>query len=423
MRKTEYQKIILPQELRLLLIPMRETRAVTAYLVVGTGSRYEKRQENGLSHFLEHLFFKGTKKRPTALDLAKELDSIGASYNAFTSEEMTGFYAQAEASKQSLVLEILADILQNSLFQLEEIEREKGVIIEEINLYQDTPNRYIYDLFKQLLYGDSPLGRLVIGEPKTILKWQKKDLLDYRAKHYLANRMVLAVAGRFSQEAEKEIVSLFGSFKKGSVLAYTPIQEKQKEPAVSLFWKQTDQAHLALGYRSIKRSSPLRYAQELLSVILGGSMSSRLFIELREKRGLCYHVSAEPWYFDDTGAFLVYAGVPIQKTEKAIRLILKEFERVAKEGVTEEELKRAKEFVKGKFALRMESSYQTAVFFAEQELLLKEIKTPEEEMEAIERVQRKEIQELVQLIFQSNQLNLVLIGPFENKEKFKRLLA
>jgi len=423
MRKTEYQKIILPQELRLLLIPMRETRAVTAYLVVGTGSRYEKKQENGLAHFLEHLFFKGTKKRPTALDLAKELDSIGASYNAFTSEEMTGFYIQAEASKQALILEILADILQNSLFQPEEIEREKRVIIEEINLYQDTPNRYIYDLFKQLLYGDSPLGRLVIGEPETILKWQKKDLLDYQAKHYLANRMVLAIAGRFSQKVEKEIVSLFGSFKKGSVLAYPPIQEKQKEPAVSLFWKQTDQTHLALGYRSIKRSSPLRYAQELLSVILGGSMSSRLFIELREKRGLCYHVSAEPWYFDDTGAFLVYAGVPIKKTEKAIRLILKEFERVAKEGVTEEELKRAKEFIKGKFALRMESSYQRAVFFAEQELLLKEIKTPEEEMEAIERVQQKEIQELVQLIFQPNRLNLALIGPFENKEKFKQLLT
>lgn len=422
MSKTKYQKITLPQKLRLLLIPMRETQAVTAYLVIGAGSRYEKKQENGLSHFLEHLFFKGTKKRPSPLDLAKELDSIGASYNAFTSEEMTGFYIQAEASKQSVILEILADILQNSLFQPEEIEREKGVIIEEINMYKDTPNRYIYDLFKQLLYGDTPLGRLVIGEPKTILKWQKKDLLDYQARHYLADRMVLAIAGRFNKAVRKEVASLFGSLKKGFFASYAPIEEKQKEPAVCLFHKQTDQAHLAIGYRSINRSSPLRYAQDILSVILGGSMSSRLFIELREKRGLCYHISAEPWYFDDTGAFLVYAGVPIKKTGQAIHLILREFERVAQKGVTDEELKRAKEFIKGKFALRMESSYQTAVFFAEQELLLKEIKTPEEEMKAIEAVQQREIKELIGLIFQPHRLNLALIGPFENKEKFKRLL-
>lgn len=417
-----YQKTLLPNDLRIITVPMKETKAVTLYVVVKVGSRYEEKRQNGISHFLEHLFFKGTKKRPSTLLIAKELDGIGASYNAFTSEEMTGFFIQAEASKFSLILDVLYDILQNSLFLEEEIERERGVILEEANMYKDTPIKYIFDLYKQLLYGDTPLGRLIIGEPKQIKSFKRNDFTEYKEKFYTPAQMVLATAGRLNKEALKEIDQYFGKIPKGRRYEPPAVLETQKQPQLSLYYKKTDQAHLVLGYRSIKRASSLRYAQELLNVILGASMSSRLFLEIRERRGLCYHISSETWYFNDSGSLLVYAGVPIKKTEEAVKLILKEFLKIKEEGIAEEELQKAKDYLKGRMALRLESSYNQASFFADQELLLDDIKTPEEEIKEIEKVRQKDILTLAKEIIRPERLNLAIIGPFQDKEKFEKLL-
>jgi len=417
-----FKKTLLPNNLRLITIPMKETKAVTLYLVVKVGSRYEGERQNGISHFLEHLFFKGTKKRPSTLLIAKELDGIGANYNAFTSEEMTGFYIQAESSQFALALDILYDILQNSLFHPREIERERGVILEEANMYKDTPLRYIFDLYKQLLYGDTPLGRMVIGRPENIKRFTKEDFIRYKKQFYTSAQIVVAMSGHLEKEMIREAERYFGQIPSG--VRYEPplITDKQTHPQCLLYRKKTDQTHLVLGFKSIPHDSPLRYGQKVLDVILGVTMSSRLFREIREKRGLCYHIASEVWYFQDTGSLLVYAGVPLPKTEEAIKLILKEFRKIREKGVTDEELRRAKDYLKGKMALKMESSYNQAAYFAEQELLLEKTKTPEEELKEIEKVKKNDIIKLAEKIIRPEKLNLAVIGPFEKKETFERIL-
>jgi predicted Zn-dependent peptidase len=418
-----FKKTVLPNKLRLIAVPMKETKATTLYVGVKVGSRYEEKEQNGISHFLEHLFFKGTKKRPSTLLISQELDGIGASYNAFTSEEMTGFYIQAESSKFALILDVLYDILQNSLFAQEEIERERGVILEEANMYKDTPLKYIFDLYKLLLYGDTPLGRLIIGQAEQIKSFKREDFLRYKEKFYVPAQIVLAAAGRLEEKSVDKIGQYFGQIPSRPKHEPLPVSAIQKSPRVLLNYKKTDQAHLILGYKSIERASSLRYAQEVLNVILGASMSSRLFTEIRERRGLCYHISSETWYFNDTGSLLVYAGVPIKKTKEAIGLILKELVKVKDKGVTRAELQKAKDYLKGKMALRMESSFNQASFYADQELLLDEIKTPEEELEEIEKVRQEDIIRLTEKIMRPEGLNLAIIGPFKKKREFEALLT
>lgn len=417
-----FKKTILPNKLRIITASMKETQAVTLYLVIRVGSRYEEKEQSGISHFLEHLFFKGTEKRPTTLEIAKELDSVGALYNAFTSEEMTGFYISAERKQFSLILDVLFDILENSLFAEEEINQERKVILEEINLRKDTPMVYVLDLYKQLLYGDTPLGRMVIGSPKTILNLKRDDFLRFKDRFYTPSQIVLAVAGNIKEKDLALINEYFKKLKPGPSYQPCLISEAQTAPKVNVYYKKTDQSHLALGFKSICRSSPLRYAQEVLNIILGASMSSRLFIQLREKRGLCYYVSSDTWYFQETGTLLVSAGVPIKRTEEAIEIVLEEFKKLKKEGPSDSEVKRAKDYLKGRMALKMESSFNRASFLADQELLLGEIKTPKQELKEIEKVKVADIMKLIKEIVTPQRVNLALIGPFKEKETFEKIL-
>ena len=418
-----YQKHILKNNLRLITIPMKETKAITLYLIVGTGSRFEGKSENGISHFLEHLFFKGTKKRPDTLAISKELDSLGSSYNAFTSEEMTGFYIQAEKSKFSQICDILFDIIENSKFEVSEIEKERGVIIEEFNMRRDTPMMYVFDLYKNLLYGNTPLGRLTIGQPETILSIKHQNFIDYKENHYLSSSTVVAAAGALDQKSIS-ILQKYGSrLKKGQSQEPVMFKDPQQKAEILLLPNSTDQAHMILGYTSIPRNSPDRYVQELLNIIMGTTMSSRLFIELREKRGLCYHIASDLWYFYDTGSFLVYAGVIIKKIDEAIKLILKEFNDIKEHGVSTEELRKAKDNLKGKMALKLESSFNQASYYADQELLLSEIITPKQELAELEKVKKEDIQKLAREIIQPEKLNLAIIGPFEDSKRFEKILT
>ncbi|MCX6807006.1 MAG: pitrilysin family protein [Candidatus Berkelbacteria bacterium] len=417
-----YKKFVLSNNFRIITVPMKETKAVILYLIVKVGSRYEQKEKSGISHFLEHLFFKGTKKRPSTFIISKELDGIGASYNAFTSEEITGFYIQAEASKFNLICDVLFDILSNSLFDAKEIEKEKGVIAEEYNMRRDAPMSYIFDLYKQLLFKDTPLGRLVIGEPEVIKELKRDDFLTYKNQYYLPSRTVLGLAGSLKNENLNLVKNYAAKIKDNISTGALPAAYTQKIPEVLVFPKKTDQTHLIIGFRSVSRRSKERYIQEVLNVILGASMSSRLFIEVREKSGLAYHISSDTWYFDDTGSLIAYAGVPIAKTKEAIKLILSEFNKIRDRGVTEEELKKAKDYLKGKMALRLESSYNRAAYIADQELLLDEIKTPNEELEEYEKVTKKDIIRFAKKVLQRNKLNLALIGPFEKKEEFIKIL-
>ena len=417
-----YQKTKLKNNFRVITAPMKETKAITLYLVIKAGSRYEQKEENGLSHFLEHLFFKGTKKRPDALSISRELDGIGASYNAFTAEEMTGFYIQAEKSKFPKIVDVLFDIILNSRFAQKEIDKERGVILQEMNMRQDTPMIYIFDLFKELLYGDTPLGRQVIGRPKIIKKIDRQDFLRFLARLYSANRMVIAVAGAIDEKVKQTIIKYTQKIKSQPEILAEGFSENQQKPKVYLFPKKTDQAHLILGYKTISRHSEKRHIQEVLNVILGTSMSSRLFIELREKRGLCYHVSSDSWFFDDTGSLLVYAGVKINKIDQSVSLILKEFNDIKERGIRPDELNKAKDYLKGKMALKMESSFNKASFFADQELLLSEIMTPEQELHEIGKVTSEAVKQFAKEIVRPQRLNLAVIGPYKDQKKFEALL-
>lgn len=408
--------------LRVITAPLENTKAVSLFVLVGTGSRYENKQNNGIAHFLEHMFFKGTTKRPKTVDIARELDAVGASFNAFTGEEYTGFYVRAESSHFDLALDVLSDMLFNSKFDEKEIEKEKGVILEEINMIRDVPQSYVEYVMKDLLYGDTPLGRMITGTPDTVTKFNRETFMEFRKQFYQPENMVVAVAGSDSKAWSGKIEKIFGSLPKNTTEDPEKAIEAQSQPQLKIHEKKTDQAHFILSFRGIKRTDPRRPILKVLNNIMGGTMSSRLFIEVREKRGLCYYVSSDFADYMDTGYWEVSAGVDIKRAQEALEVILQECERVKNEDVTDEELTRAKENMKGHLYLGLEESLAVAEFLGEQELLWQKIEDPDEIVAQMVKVTKEDIKKLASDIMKPENLNLAIVGPFENKEKFEELL-
>lgn len=407
-----------PTGLRLVLVPMVSTKTATILVLVGTGSRYETKKINGISHFLEHMMFKGTTKRPGALDISHELDSIGADYNAFTSQEYTGYYIKAAADKFDLTLDVISDIFLNSKLDENEIAKEKRVIIEEINMYKDTPMRYVVDLFDELLYGDQPLGWPIAGQKDGILKLKREDFTDYFNSHYFAKNTIVVVAGNVDpSKAKEKIEETFSNIREHSRLEPVAVKEEQSKPVAKIFHKKTDQTHFCLGVRTFGADDPREYPLDLMSVILGGGMSSRLWIEVREKRGMAYYVRTSADEFKDTGSLVTRAGVDNKRVLPAIEIVLNEYKRLREEKVEDKELRKAKDFIKGKVAIALESSDDLASFYAEQQLLRKETLTPEEKLARIEKVTFDQIRDVANEIFSSERLNLSLIGPFKKEDK------
>lgn len=419
-----YKKHQLNNGLTLIIAPMKETKAVSVLVMVKVGSRYETKEENGISHFLEHMFFKGTQKRPTSLDISKELDSIGAEFNAFTSEEYTGFYISSSADHFNISLDILSDMLHNSKFDEAEIIKEKGVILEEVNMYKDIPQKYVQDLAKELLYGRTPLGRTIIGQPHNIQSFKRKSFLDYIKKHYQAQNTIIAVAGNPAKfDWHKMVDESFGAFPKGTKNHFIVQKESQTKPEILLHYKKTDQAHLILGFRTINRFDPRRYDLKVLNNLFGGIMSSRLFTEIRENRGLAYYVGSSYWEFDDVGALVVSAGLDKNRIDEAITVILDEFNKIKKELIGEEELTRSKENIKGRFYLNLEESFAIAEFLADQQLLYGDIKDPDEIIKNIMSVKSEDMTKLAKEFFNDKNLNLTIIGPYKDKSRFEKLLT
>lgn len=418
-----YKKTTLKNGLRIITVPMESTRTVTVLVMVGVGSRYESEKEAGLSHFIEHMFFKGTAKRPTTLSISEELDAIGGEFNAFTSKDRTSYYAKVDAKHFSTALDVVADIYLNSKMDEEEIGKEKGTIIQELNMYEDTPVRNIHDIFEGLLYNGNPLGEEIVGSKKSITSFQRKDFMDYMSRFYVANDTVIAIAGNFDEKkAVAEVKKYFSEMKKGEKPGFKIISEKQKSPQVKLKHKKTDQTHLILGARAYDFSHKDRYILALLSVILGGNMSSRLFIEVRERRGLAYRVSTGVESYADCGYVATVAGIEHKNLELVVKTILNEYKKITSEKVDERELQKAKDFVKGKAVMGLESSDEVAMFFIEQEIQGKKIKTLSEIFREIDRVTVADIQRVAGDIFQKEKLNLAVIGPHKNEEKLKKLL-
>ncbi len=418
-----YKKTILENGLRVITIPMRSTRAVTVLVTVGTGSKYETKEISGLSHFLEHMLFKGTKKRPTTLEVTEPLDRVGGIFNAFTGKEVTGYWVKVDSRHLDLALDLVSDIFLNSRLEEKEIKREKGVIIEEMNMYLDTPIAYIGDLWEKLLYGNQPAGWLIIGKKENILKFKRNHFVSYLKNHYSAKNTIVCVAGNIdSKITEKKIKKYFQKTRTSSPKAKLKVVEKQKNPKSLVHFKKTDQTHLYLGVRGYDLFHPQRFSQAILATVLGGFMSSRLFISVRERRGLAYYVKTASEGTTDTGYLVTRAGVDHRIIEKTIKLILKEYTLLKNKKVSKSELQKAKDNLKGILTLSLESSDAQASFYAGQELLTKKILSPKEQFARINAVSLEDIQKTARDIFRPERLNLALIGPFKNKKRFDKLL-
>jgi predicted Zn-dependent peptidase len=402
---------------------MKNTQAVTVLVLVGTGSKYEIKEINGISHFLEHMFFKGTKKRPNTLAIAETLDKIGGEYNAFTSKECTGYWAKVDTKHLDLALDWVSDIFLNSKISAEEIEREKGVIIEEINMYLDEPRKYIWDLWDKLLYGDQSAGWSVIGEKEIIRRIKREQFINY-LKNYSAKNTVVVVAGNIKEikSLKLKVGSYFKSINGKNVNNKNKVIEKQKQPNILLNYKKTDQTHLFLGVRGYDMFHPDKYVLDILSIILGGNMSSRLWIEIRERNSLAYYVGTSAQNYTDSGSLYTKAGLNNDKVEKAIQIILKNYKLIKNKRINQQEIRKAKDYIKGKAILGMESSDEQAYFYADQELLENKILTLDEIFVKIEAVTASDIQRVAKDIFKPEKLNLALIGPFKDKAKFECLL-
>jgi len=418
-----FKKTILENGLRIITSPMKGTRTVTVLAMVGTGSKYEIKQINGASHFLEHMFFKGTEKRPTALDIAETIDRIGGEYNAFTSKEFTGYYAKVSSKHKKLAMDVISDILLNSKFDAKEIEREKGVIIEELNMYLDTPTSYIKDLFEVLLYGDQPAGWLVIGAKENIKAMNREKLLDYFKRQYVASNTTILVTGDIDEvETIREVEKYFKGVNKNKYTKKISVKEAQDKPLSLIHYKKTDQTHFCLGTRSYDFNSRDYFVLQVLASILGGGMSSRLFIEVREKRGLAYRIQCSSENYTDSGYLVVQAGVGNDRVDESIKVILDEFCKIRDKKVLDKELNKAKEYIKGKLLLGLESSDEVAFWLGHQEVLKKQILTVNEVFEKVDAVTAEDIQRVGKDIFQNNKLNLTAIGPFKDKNRFDKML-
>jgi predicted Zn-dependent peptidase len=417
-----YKKSLLANGLKVITAPMKGTRAVTVLILVGTGSRYESEQLNGITHFLEHIFFRGTSKRPNAKTISETIDRVGGELNAYTSEESTGFFIHLASLHLELALDVLSDMLLNSKFEREEIEKEKGVILEEINMHQDKPDIRVVNIYKSLLYGNQPLGWKVIGKKEVVKNINRGKLLAYREKNFSSNNTVVSIAGDIQHGKTLALVRKYlRRWENKKKPSYLPLEEKQTSPATILQYGKTDQVYLCLGVRTFAYKHPDYYVLRVLNTILGAMVSSRLFVRLREEEGIVYSVDSLRESYLDGGNLRVNAGVEISKTEIAIMAILEEFRRMCQEVVGEEELERAKEYLKGRLTLELELSPGVASFLGYQELLWEEIKLLEKQMKEIEKVTSDDINRVAKKIFVKEHLNLAVVGPFTDKEKFVKL--
>ena len=422
-----FSKNTLKNGLRVITVSLPNLESATVTVWVKTGSRMEENRVAGISHFLEHMVFKGSKKRPTAKEIAEEVDAIGGEFNAATNKDWTNFYIKARAGNLSTAFDVLADMVLNPILAEEEIEREKGVIVEEIRMYEDTPMFRIGDVYEQLAFGKTPLGRDIIGSEKTVTGLKKDDFVRYRNKYYYPENMLLTVAGGVD---EKQVLALagqhLGQLKKAARSVSQPLafKKQQKKAQVKLHSKKKEQAHFILGFLAEGRKYKGKLIQAVLASILGGGMSSRLFSEVRERRGLAYSVRTSVERYEDTGYIGTYAGVDVARIDEAIKVTLNEHYKLASGEIpiSAKELKKAKEYIKGHLALSLEDTKDINYFFADQELYLPRIETPEAIFKGIDKVTIEEVIAEAKKIFRPEKLNLAIIGPYGRPERFQRLL-
>jgi predicted Zn-dependent peptidase len=416
-----FERHSLDNGLRVLTANIPSAQSVTCMVMLAAGSRYETPDTSGIAHFAEHMFFKGTERRPTARLVAGEIDAIGGQINAFTSKEYTGYFVRCAAESRDVALDVIVDMLRNSKFDPEEIEREKGVIVEEMNMYYDTPRDYIGNVYDQLLYGDQPLGWDIVGREETVRAATRDTFMSYLGTWYQPSRMVLGLGGRVGDDMLARANELFGDLPARETGEPLPMQP-QPNGRVRLFTKQSDQAHIVLGVPSRPLNHPDRYVLQLIGTILGGGMSSRLFTEVRERRGLAYYVGAMNFSYTDAGSLHAQAGVDIKRIDDAITTILAELRKIAEESVPSEELEKARSFTKGRFVLELESPQGLIMFGLRREVLEGRAPDLEEILSGLDAVTGEDIQRVASELIRDDALRLAVIGPFDDAARFEALL-
>ena len=418
---TIFQRDTLDNGLRVLTANLPYAQSVAVMVMLAAGSRYETAESSGIAHFAEHMFFKGTERRPTAREIAGEIDAIGGEFNAFTGKENTTYYVKCAAEHRDVALDVLVDMLRNARFVEEEIEREKGVIVEEMNMYYDTPRDYIGGVYEQLLWGDQPLGWDIIGRKETIRGATRETFTDYLGRWYRPSRMVLGVAGRIGDGLLERAQELLGDM--------TPAETGEPDPValhangrVSVFTKPSEQAHVCLGVKSIPLDHPDRYAIQLLATALGGGMSSRLFTEVRERRGLAYYVYGLNHSYTDAGTLYSQAGVDIGRIDDAVTTIAAELRKVAAERLPADELEKARNFAKGRFVLQLESPQGLMLFGLRKEVLEQRLPDPDDVLSGLDAVTADDVARVAEDLIATDRLRLAVIGPFDDASHFESLL-
>ena len=425
--------------LRVIFINTEAFPTLTTLLLIGAGSRYENKKNNGVAHFFEHMAFKGSNKYPNSFVISSTIEALGGVFNAYTSKDHTGYWIKGLNEDFETIVDVLSDMILNPLLLSEEIEREKGVIAEEINMYEDTPYRKVGELFETLLYEGTSLGFDIAGTKETISSFDKNTFVEYMKKLYHPKNAVLVVAGGFKNYFP-EVVSVpngkkskkndvfkyyldivekrFLPWSAGSKIVPTEVQEAQSNPQIRTKYKKTEQAHVCLGFRTFSYFDSRKYVLSILSTILGGGMSSRLFMEVRERRGLCYYISTGRELYSDVGNVVTQAGITnsTDKVKEALKVIWGEHLRMAKGDVKDEEISKAKEAIKGRLFLSMEDSFNVASFYGNKKLLEEKVESPEQIVRRIEAVTKDEVISLAKQIFVPQKLNVAIIGPFEERE-------
>ena len=423
MDNVPYQKTTLPNGLRVLTAHMPHTRSVSISIYVGTGSRYETPEQAGLAHFLEHLCFKGTERYPSPQEISQAIDGVGGSINAATDRELTVFYCKVAQPHFALALDVLSDLVRRPLLASDEFEKERKVVIEELAMVADSPNQQVDLLLDETLWPDQPLGRDVAGSEASVKALTQDMAVQYLHQQYVPNNIVVSAAGAVThKQVIKHVRASLGDWARGVPEGWFPAVNGQTKPRAASKYKATEQAHLSLAVRGLPIQHPDRFILSLLSVILGEGMSSRLTLELREKRGLCYDVHSYISSFQDAGSLTIYAGVDPADAEEALSAILAELKRMRDKLVSQDEFGRARELMKGRLLLRMEDTRVVSDWLGGQELLTGVVRTVDEVTAQIDAVTRQDIRSIARRLFVAEQLNLAVVGPYRSPRRFQKLL-
>ncbi len=417
-----HEKITLDNGLRLLTCNMSHTRSVSVVFFLGVGPRYETDSEAGISHFIEHLCFKGTEKRRSSKEISEAIESVGGMINGGTDKELTTFWCRVTSQHFPLALDVLVDLLRNSRFDANDIDRERQIIIEEINMSLDSPRQRVAMLFDELLWPGQPLGRDIAGSKETVSALTQQQMLDFLSHHYLPNNTVVSIAGDIEQKQVQEVISqALSDWRPNKLPAGFPNSSSQEAARLHIEFRDTEQAQLCLGIPGLSFFHPDRYAIDLLSIILGEGMSSRLFTEVREQQGLAYEIHSYADHFADAGAVIIHAGVDPGRTEEALTAIINQVANL-KEQISEAERKKAKEMAKGRLLLSLENSRNVAAWLGAQELLTNRILTADEVISLVEAVTTEDLKRVAQQLLTGDKLNLAIVGPVKEEEPLARLL-